>query len=168
MAVEREVSSFEEYVLARSVGLQRFAYLITRDADDARDLVQEALTGLYRHWEQVSQRGDPEGYVRRSIVNAHIEAWRRTGREQPTDDPTVFDTLIQDEPSGRIADADLVRRLFAQLAPRQRAVLVMRFYEHRSFAEIAEACDCAEATARSLVHRALAALRARHPGIDHD
>mgnify|MGYP001500513365 CR=1 FL=1 len=152
--------SFEGYVAARSEGLQRFAYLVCGDVGEAHELVQTALVALYPRWVEVAGRGDPEAYVRRSIVNAQITVWRRQRRERPTDDLDVLDRVGAVDVADTVTDADLVARLFAVLAPRQRAVLVMRFYERRSFSEIAEACGCAEATARSLVHRALATLRA--------
>ena len=155
-----DLISFEDYVSTRSDGLQRFAYLVCGDAGEARELVQTALVAVYPRWVEVAGRGDPEAYVRRSIVNAQVTVWRRQRREWTTDDPAVLDRAGIDDLATQVADAELVSRLFAVLAPRQRAVLVMRFYERRSFGEIAEACGCAEATARSLVHRALVTLRA--------
>lgn len=154
-----DVVSFEDYVVARAGGLQRFAYLVCGDVSEAHELVQSALVALYPRWADIAERGDPEAYVRRSIVNAQITLWRRQRREWMTDDPAVLDAISTEDVAARVTDADLVERLFAILAPRQRAVLVMRFYERRSFSEIAEACGCAEATARSLVRRALVQLR---------
>ena len=75
-----DVASFEDYVVARSAGLQRFAYLVCGDAGEAGELVQSALVGLYPRWAEVIERGDPEAYVRRSIVNAQVTAWRRRRR----------------------------------------------------------------------------------------
>ena len=66
---------FEDYVATRSVALQRFAYLICRDVEDARDLVQDALLGLYPRWASVVAKGNPDAYVKRSIVNAGISKW---------------------------------------------------------------------------------------------
>lgn len=155
-----DVVSFENYVVARAASLQRFAYLVCGDVGEARELVQSALVAVYPRWADVAERGNPEAYVRRSIVNAQITLWRRQRREWVTDDPAALDAISPEDIAAQVTDADLVERLFAILAPRQRAVLVMRFYERRSFGEIADVCGCAEATARSLVHRALAQLRA--------
>lgn len=164
-----DVASFEDYVVARSAGLQRFAYLVCGDAGEAGELVQSALVGLYPRWAEVIERGDPEAYVRRSIVNAQVTAWRRRRREWSTGDPSILDRVAPGDLAAKVTDAELVEKLFEVLAPRQRAVLVMRFYERRSFSEIALACGCAEATARSLVHRALAVLRAHlSAGSSHD
>lgn len=149
-------SSFEDFVTRRSGALQRFAYLVVGNQEDARDAVQEALIGLYPRWERVA--GGAEAYARRSIVNANVSRWRKFGAEVVAFDP---DTPHAD-PSDQflaVEDQDMAARLFATLPPRQRAALVMRFYESMSFAEIADALGSAEATARSLVHRALATLK---------
>ncbi len=152
-------SSFEEYVATRSVALQRFAYLVVRNAEDARDLVQDALIGLYPRWDRVSASGSVDAYVRRSIVNASITRWRRSGPVTPVAEPELLGHA--EDPTDRIADADLAWRLCESLPPTQRAAVVMRFYEDRSFAEIADVLGCPEATARSHVHRALTVLRTR-------
>lgn len=159
MAEQPATSSFEDFVASRQAALQRFAYLVTFDPEDARDAVQEAFAGLYRHWERVSTQGDPESYVRRSIVNAHVSQWRRRGSERPARDPRVFDGALPGDLAQSVADADTVAQLFTRLDRRSRAVVIMRFWEGRSFAEIAAACGCAEPTARSLLHRAVTLMR---------
>lgn len=159
VAEQPGISSFEDFVATRQLPLQRFAYLITFDREDAHDAVQEAFTGLYRHWSRVSAQGDPEAYVRRSIVNAHVSQWRRRGNERVARDPQVFEAAVPGDLSESVADADTVARLFTRLDRRSRAVVIMRFWEGRSFAEIAAACGCAEATARSLLHRAVTLMR---------
>ena len=165
VAAGSAVASFEDYVTLRSSALLRFAYLITRNHDDAHDAVQEALTGLYPRWRQVSARGDVDAYVRRSIVNAHVSAWRKVRRLFPTAEPELAGTapVVADAADG-VADADQALRLCSELPPVQRAAVVLRFYEDRTFAEIADILGCAEPTARSHVHRALAALRKRMEG----
>lgn len=159
------VESFEDYVTLRSAALLRFAYLITRNHDDAHDAVQEALTGLYPRWRQVSARGDVDAYVRRSIVNAHVSAWRKVRRLFPTAEPELASTApVVPDAADAVADAEVALRLCGELPPVQRAAVVLRFYEDRSFAEIAGILGCAEPTARSHVHRALAALRRQLEG----
>ena len=166
---ERSTKSFEEFVAQRSVALQRFAYLVVFDYEDAKDAVQDALVGLYRHWDRVSSTGDPEAYVRRSIVNAHVTQWRKHGKERLTADLAVLDGPAPGDLAESVADADAVARLFAKLDARSRGVLLMRIWEGRSFADIASACDCAEATARSIVHRAVTNLRTAFiQGNNHD
>ena len=146
---------FEDYVAARSVALQRFAYLVARNAEDARDLVQEALMGLYPRWGGVSAGGNVDAYVKRSIVNASISRWRRTGREQVSDE---LPGSTPDHAAG-VTDAELAWRLCETPPPVQRAAVVLRFYDDLDYADIAGILGCAEATARSHVHRALTRLR---------
>ena len=159
-AVAIREGTFEDYVRERSVALQRFAYLVTRNTEDARDCVQDALAGLYPRWERVAASGQVDAYVRRSIVNASVSRWRRERRTFPMADPDVLGRSTPDPATG-VDDADAAWRLCAELPPVQRAAVVMRFYEDRTFAEIAGVLGCTESTARSHVHRALAALRTR-------
>lgn len=162
MTVAAAAETFDEYVRRRSVTLQRFAYLVTRNVEDARDCVQDALLGLYPRWEEVSARGGVDAYVRRSIVNASVSRWRRNHGTVPTDVPEALAARgPAADPMARVDDADEAWRLLAELTPQQRAAVIMRFWEDRSFAQIAEVLDCAEASARSHVHRALTRLRTR-------
>lgn len=156
---EPEAGTFSAFVARRSVELQHFAHLITGNAEDARDAVQDALAGLYPRWERVTRNGDPEGYVKRSIVNAHISRWRATGREE-VGYPAWLDTAVPDI-APALLDARLAVQLCAELPPRQRAAVVLRFYEDRSYSEIGAFCGCTTGAARVLVHRALATLRER-------
>lgn len=156
------VGTFEDYVMTRSAALLRFAFLITRNREDAHDAVQEALIGLYPRWRQVASRGGVDAYVRRSIVNAHVSAWRKVRRIFPTADPSLAsEAPVVADASQAVADADQALRLCGELPPLQRTAVVLRFYEDRSFAQIAEILGCPEATARSHVHRALVSLRAK-------
>jgi RNA polymerase sigma-70 factor (sigma-E family) len=157
--------SFEHYVATRSVALLKFAYLITRNREDAHDAVQDALAGLFPRWRQVARRGEVDAYVRRSIVNANVSRWRKVHRLVPAAEPSLLPQApVAQDPAGQVAAADEALRLCGELPPLQRAAVVLRFYEDRSFAEIGEILGCPEATARSHVHRALATLRARLKG----
>ncbi len=157
--------SFDDYVATRSAGLLRFAYLVTRNIEDAHDVVQDALIGLYPRWQQIAARGEVDAYVRRSIVNAHVSAWRKVRRLFPVEDTSVLTASpVVPDASQAVADADQALRLCGELPPMQRAAVVLRFYEDRSFAEIARILGCPEGTARSHVHRALQALRAKLEG----
>ena len=156
---EGDVASFEDFVAARSVALQRFAYLVIGNAEDARDAVQDALLGLLPRWERVTAGGDPEPYVRRSITNAWVSRWRTTGREHAWD-PAWIDAPGTD-PTASLADAATAVQWCSGLPAKQRAAVVMRFYEDCSYAQIAAVCDTTPGAARVLVHRALASLRAQ-------
>lgn len=159
-----EPTDYERFVAENSVALQRFAYLVIGNREDAHDAVQDALLGAYPRWATLV--GDPGPYLRRSIVNAHRTRWRRYRRETP-----VADAWVPTDATGGVdgvVDWLTLDRLSRQLPRRQRAALVLRFYEDRSFAEIAEVLGCAESSARSLVHRGLADLRQKLEGGSHE
>lgn len=160
-AAPGEPGTFDAYVRERSVALQRFAFLVTHDSEDARDAVQDALTGLYPRWERVRAGGNVDAYVRRSIVNASVSRWRRTRRTVPVESPEDWERTDDPGFADGLADADEAWRLCGELPVPQRAAVVLRFWEDRTYAEIAEVLGCTEATARSHVHRALARLRIR-------
>ncbi len=151
--------TFEDYVRERSVALQRFAYLVTRHPEDARDAVQDALIGLWPRFDDVRAQGDVDAYVHRSIVNASVSRWRKTRRSTPVEAPQDLPQAAASGFEDEIADADAAWRLCATLPPDQRAAVVLRYWSGQSFAEIAGVLGCAEATARSHVHRALTRLR---------
>lgn len=150
-------AGFDAWVEARISALLRFAYLVTGSQTAAEDAVQSALVSVCEKWARVSRRDDPDAYVRRMVVNAHISAWRRSGRrELPV--PAVQMTARAD-PAGEVAQHDAVWRMCSALPTRQRAAVVLRFYEDLDYPEIAAVLGIAEPTVRSHVHRALAALR---------
>ena len=150
-ADERE--AFDAFARGRMRELLRFAHLLTGDPHRAADLVQDALERTLISWHRVERKDDPEAYVRRAIVNRHISVWRRTRRER-----LVAETPegSYDEPRGR--DDDLWAAL-ATLPPRQRAVLVLRFYEDLTEADTAAALGCTVGTVKSQTRKALARLR---------
>jgi RNA polymerase sigma-70 factor (sigma-E family) len=167
-------ATFEEYVAARGHALTRTAYLLTGDHGHAEDLVQVALGKAYASWGRVSRMESPDAYVRKIMVNQHISRWRRVrGRESLTDRPP--DTVVVD-PTAAFAAADAVRSVVRALPPRQRAAVVLRFYEDLPDAQIAALLGCSEATVRSQISRALAAIRAggrlsddgAHDALAHD
>lgn len=164
-----EPRTFEEYVRANSVALQRFAYLVTGNPHDATDAVQDALIGLFRRWDKVSRRGGVDAYVRRSIVNAAISSWRRGRRTTSVEEPGVL-SPASSSPSWEddFVDTEVAWRVCEGLPPDQRAAVVLRFFHDLSYRQIAAILDCREATARSHVHRALTKLRTRLVGHDHD
>ncbi len=151
---------FEMWVGDRGDALLRFAYVLTGDAALAEDAVQDALTAACAKWARVSAADDPDAYVRRMIVNAHVSWWRRfRRRELPVPEPDHGRTAASGDGADQRAEADAIWRLCAGLPRTQRAAVVLRYYEGLSYAEIGAVLDCAEATARSRVHRALATLK---------
>jgi RNA polymerase sigma-70 factor (sigma-E family) len=152
------IVGFDDWVESRSKALTRFAYLITGSREEAEDALQSALTSACARWSRVSRTRDPEAYVRRMIVNAHVSLWRSfRRRETPVDD--VRDTDEAPDPARGVTEADRVWRLCAGLPRRQRAAVVLRFYEDLGYPEIAGVLGVSEATARVHIHRALKALR---------
>jgi len=162
---EEGYESFDDYVRRRSVALQRFAYLVTHHREDALDCVQDALVGLLPKWDAVVRSGHVDAYVNRSIVNASVSRWRKTGRVTPVADPVAdWGRERTPDPTGAVDDADEAWRLCRELPPLQRAAVVLRFYDDLPFADVAAVLNCTEATARSHVFRALATLRGRLGG----
>ena len=146
------------WVEARVAALLRFAYLVTGSQHAAEDAVQSALTSACEKWSRVSRTDDPDAYVRRMVVNAHVSGWRRTAGASRRS-PRCGRRRRPTRPTG-VAGADAVWRVCQALPRQQRAAVVLRFYEDLEYAEIAAILGVTEATVRSHVHRALAALRA--------
>ncbi|GAA2908950.1 SigE family RNA polymerase sigma factor [Streptosporangium fragile] len=148
---------FEDFAGDRADALLRYAYMLTGNPHDAADLVQEALVRLRGSWSRVQRKRDPESYVRTTITRLHINIWRRRRREHLAWDPP--ERPGDDDPFARADDdADLWEQL-SKLPRRQRAVLVLRYYEERTDAEIAEILGISQGTVRSQASRALEKLR---------
>jgi RNA polymerase sigma-70 factor (sigma-E family) len=152
---------FESWLAAREPALQRTAHLLTGDVHTAQDLVQVTLAKLYLAWDRIQDRGHVDAYARKILVNEHRTAWRRPvrRREQVTDD-------VPDRPvSGQGYDGqrEAVWAFVASLPPRQRAVIVLRFYEQLTEPEIADLLGISLGTVKSQSSRALAALRNHLP-----
>jgi RNA polymerase sigma-70 factor (sigma-E family) len=146
--------AFEEFVAARSAALLRTAYLLTRDHGLAEDLLQTALTKAYLAWGRID--GDPEPYVRRILVNTYASWWRRKWRgEHPTDElpETAHDPRGGAGESGDLWDA------LGRLPRRQRAVVVLRFFEDLSETQVADLLGISVGTVKSQASKALAKLR---------
>jgi RNA polymerase sigma-70 factor (sigma-E family) len=152
--------SFEEFVQGCSPRLFRTALLLAgRDRAAAEDLLQLALERAYRHWGRVCRSGDPERYVRRILANAANDRWRWAARrpERPLG-PGDAGPVAQDQ-ADVVAERDFLIRALAGLPPRQRTVLVLRYYNDLSEAEIADALGCSVGTVKSQASRGLARLR---------
>lgn len=159
MVVRVAGPSFDEWATARVPALLRFGYLVTGSTDAADDAVQTALTQALASWERVSRAGNPERYVRRMIANAHVSGWRSFGRRVSPVAEVRDGPGRGRDPADALVHHDAVWRVCRALPERQRAAVVLRFYEDLDYAEIAVTLGCGEATVRSYVHRALATLR---------
>ena len=146
---------FDEFVAGRSARLLRIAYLLTQDWATAEDLVQTSLVKAWSAWKRID--GDPEPYVRRILVNTHAGWWRRRWRgEQPTGE---LPELPAADGHRTVDDREQLWQALRRLPVRQRAVLVLRYFEDLSEAEIADALGCSAGTVKSQASRALAKLR---------
>ncbi len=152
-----EPPGFRDYVAARQRALLRTARMLTGNQHTAEDLVQATLERVWPRWSRIAPVGDPDAYVRRTMVNTYSTWWRRKWRaEWPTSQ--LPDAAGPDA----FADADLadaLRRLLPTLTPRQKAVVVLRFYDDLSEAATAEALGCSVGTVKSQTSKALARLR---------
>jgi RNA polymerase sigma-70 factor (sigma-E family) len=150
------VESFDAFVLARSRKLTRTAYLLTQDHALAEDLVQTALAKAWFSWSRI-EGGDPEPYVRRIMVNTYATWWRRRWNgEQPTEE--LPEPTAPDQTDAAPDRTDLWHAL-QRLPRRQRAVVVLRYYEDLSEAETAKVLGCSTGTVKSQTAKAFAKLR---------
>ena len=152
---------FEEFVAARGQRLLRVAWLLTGDAHLAEDLLQTVLARVWPKWHRLADE-NPEAYVRKALVHTYASWWRRRWRgEVPHGE--LPDRAAQSDP---FADVDLEQALASAvraLPVRQRAVVVLRYFEDLSVAETAEVLGCTEGTVKSQASKALHALRGRLP-----
>ena len=149
--------AFDEFVRGRSTALLRTAVLLTGgDRGHAEDLLQGVLERMYVRWSHID--GPPEAYARRALVHAAVNRWRGRRRRPETALPAREDPAPGDAAAVVDLRDALVRELLA-LPPRQRAVLVLRYFDDLPEAEVAAALGCSVGTVKSRTSRALAALR---------
>jgi len=152
------VEDFAEFVRQALPGLLRYGHLLTGNPHDAADLVQTVLEKLGARWSGIVRNtGDPVAYAKKAMANAHISRWRRTRKE----------SLLADLPDVQaVTDADRFENeplweALRGLPPKQRAVMVMRYYEDLSEAEIATVLGVSRGTVKSQASKAMASLRTR-------
>ncbi|MEU4639744.1 SigE family RNA polymerase sigma factor [Micromonospora sp. NPDC023814] len=155
--------TYEEFADSRLAALLRYAVMLTGDPHQAQDLVQDTMVRVQLNWRRVARADSPERYVRRMLTNQYVD-WRRTSwmrrvllRAEPDDAVPVPADHAQ-----HAVDRDQVWSWLSGLPRRQRATLVLRYYEDLPDAEIADILGCAVGTVRSSISRALATLRAEH------
>jgi RNA polymerase sigma-70 factor (sigma-E family) len=152
----RDDAEFEQFVQGRGPALLRTACLLTGDRHTAEDLLQGVLERMYVRWSRL--REHPEPYARRALVNAAINAWRFRRRRPEAPLLDRHDRATDDEQRQIDLRDGLVRALL-QLPPKQRAVLVLRYFDDFSEREVAAALDCSLGTVKSQASRGLARLR---------
>ena len=155
-------SGFEEFVVARRQALLRTAYLLTGSHADAEDLVQTALVKCVPQWKQLADR--PEPYVRQVLARESISRWRRRRWRETSRD-------VLPEQAATAPDLDqreTLRQALGTLPPRQRAVIVLRYYEDLTEKETASVLGIAVGTVKSQARDGLARLRELLPDLEAD
>lgn len=152
------MADYEDFVRARLPRLLRYATMLTGERELAGDLVQDVLVKVYRRWSRVSGADNPDRYVIRMVTNGYL-SWRRSRSARLVVVGDVPDEARADDFTADHALREDMWQRLALLPRRQRAVLVLRYYEQLDDAEIAEVLDCARATVRAHAHRALTTLR---------
>jgi RNA polymerase sigma-70 factor (sigma-E family) len=150
--------TFQEFADTRLAGVLAFAAVLTGQRATAEDIVQEVLIRAYARWDAIGDLDRPEFYVRKMVLNEFLSWRRRSWRVIPAGDAPLAADPVGD-PADRHADREALLSEIGRLPRRQRAVLVLRYYEDRSDAEIAELLGCQPGTVRGYASRALAALR---------
>jgi RNA polymerase sigma-70 factor (sigma-E family) len=157
----RFAEEFDAYVRSRTPALMRSAYLLTGDQHLAEDLVQSALISTHRAWDRLHRDGHPDAYTRKVMYHLQVSWWRRrrvaealTGElpERPHHGAT-------DDAAARLT----LRAALLRLTPRQRAVLVLRYFEDRTEVQTAELLGITVGAVKSQTFRALERLRAVAP-----
>jgi RNA polymerase sigma-70 factor (sigma-E family) len=152
---EEQRRTLERFVAERGDRLLRTAALLAGSRADGEDMLQSALERLLRHWRRID--GDPENYVRRTLYNLAADEWRRQRVRQRK--AVLFEPAPPVDPATAVDLRDAVVRVLVRLPPRQRAVLVLRYFEQLSEAETAQALGCSVGTVKSAAARGLARLR---------
>ncbi|MCI0687756.1 MAG: SigE family RNA polymerase sigma factor [Sporichthyaceae bacterium] len=154
--------TIEEFVAARGEALLRGALMLCGSPHEAEDLVQAVLAKVYPRWARISTLDQPEAYVRKVLVHEQLRRSRRRWRRELAM-PAVHAEPAASDDTDAYASRDAAWSLLAGLPGRQRAVLVLRYYEDLSDPEIATVLGCRASTVRSQAARALATLRAALP-----
>jgi RNA polymerase sigma-70 factor (sigma-E family) len=152
--------AFTEWASAQLAMLLRFGFALTHDESEAEALVQVALARTLLAWPRLRNQIDPEAYARRVMVNVQLTSWRRQRRhaEVCVEPFGAGECFAPDE--AELVERDRVWRELVNLPPRQRAVLVLRFYEGRSERDVAALLGCSVGTVKSQTSKGLATLRA--------
>jgi RNA polymerase sigma-70 factor (sigma-E family) len=165
VSAQEKDAEFAAYMAARQPSLLRTAYLLTGDRHTAEDLVQTALAKLYLSWDKVQRRELVDGYVRRILVNEHNSLWRRSWKRREVATDYVPETAApHHEPDDGQGQA--LWEFVQSLPKKQRAAIVLRYYEELSEAETAAILGVSVGTVKSQTSRALATMRSKvgdHP-----
>jgi RNA polymerase sigma-70 factor (sigma-E family) len=151
--------TFEEFAAMRMPRVLRFGAVLAGDRATAEDLAQEVLIRAYSHWDKIGGLDRPELYVRKMMLNEFLSWRRRSARQVPAGDRALEPASPAPDHAQEYTEREALLAEVGKLPRRQRAVLVLRYYEDLGDAEIAELLGCTPGTVRSHASRALAALR---------
>ncbi|MFJ2478294.1 SigE family RNA polymerase sigma factor [Streptomyces sp. NPDC087659] len=152
------LADFEEFVHARSARLLRVAWLLTGDAHLAEDLLQTSLAKVWPKWHRIS--GDhPEAYVRQTLIHTHAHWWRRRWRGELPHEKLPDSTAQTADPFSSIDMQDTLAAALLRLPRRQRAAVVLRYFEDLSVEETARVLGCKPGTVKSQASKAVRTLR---------
>ena len=151
---------FREFMRGRWPAMVRLAYGLTGDLGHAEDVAQAAFARAYASWSRVARTGNPDAYVRRIVINENNTRFRkRRVTERLVDAVPEPAGHSSAGPADALGDSEALLKALRALGPRQRAVIVLRFWMDMSEAETAAALGCSVGTVKSQASRALAALR---------
>jgi RNA polymerase sigma-70 factor (sigma-E family) len=156
-----ERPEFRDWATAARPRLRRTAYLLSGDWHLAEDLAQETLLRMYGVWRRVTRSGSPDGYARRTLVNLYRSTLRRPSRREHLTEVVPERAA----PSESHDERDVLLAALAGLGGSQRAIVVLRYWEDLSVAEVAEVLGVSQGTVKSQASRALATLRVRLPDL---
>jgi RNA polymerase sigma-70 factor (sigma-E family) len=164
----RDREEFGQFMAGRWPGLVRLAYGLTGDRWLAEDIAQSTLASAYAAWWRVSRADDPDAYVRRILINTSNRRFRRRwGNENPQQLTELPDAGTADQ-SDRVGERSALLDALRELPPRQRAIVVLRYWEDLSDSQVAAVLGCSAGTVRSQASRALAKLRISPALLDGD
>ena len=150
---------FTSYVEQSWSRLFRIAYALVGDVQEADELLQSTLVKVYVSWRRVERAETPDAYVRRIMINQASTLWRAEKRRRQTRERVQEIPTEVTEPGRDLAERDEMWELIQDLPPRQRAIVVLRYYEDLTELEIAEALEIAPGTVKSQANAAIAKLR---------
>ena len=153
------MSDFDKFVAAHVDDLLRTAYLIVWDEGEAEDLVQECLLKVARRWPRVRRMEQPQAYARRILVNLALDGARRRAQRRRELEPGTPPILSAIDPLQTLETRAELLEALGQLHERQRAVLVLRYFNDLTEAQVADVLGCSPGTVKSSASRGLARLR---------
>jgi RNA polymerase sigma-70 factor (sigma-E family) len=164
----RDDQEFEDFVAVSQPALRRTAYLLCGDWQLASDYVQEGLIRVYRRWPRLERDGRLHAYAKRAVVSAALDARRRRSSTEVVSDTSVIGAGRVPDHAHPSSERLALMQALAALPPRQRACVVLRYYEDLPVAEVAEILGISDGTVKSQTSRGIASLQSAYAVIRDD